>query len=160
MHTENIKEEFEKAEIEQLHRLVLQLSKNCFEIKKLCATVIISVSVLITTFTQQQIDYALFAGSEIVVVFFYLLDAQSYFYQRKARFRMTHVAESILEKRGEILTIHGVGMPLSSSKSKNTGIIKSLFNSSMLFYFFLTVINGLLAYFWKYGLLNSFVSKP
>lgn len=77
--------ELDLKSIDQLHALVLELSKNCFELKKLCATILVSGSVLIATFTDKRLDYAFFGAGAIVILFFWILDSQSYYYQDKLR---------------------------------------------------------------------------
>src|SRR5690349_3446858 len=77
----------DRIQLDQLHKVVLELSKNCFELKKLCVTVLGSAAVLICTLTQSQLDMALFVGTSLVILFFYIADCQSYFYQEKIRIR-------------------------------------------------------------------------
>jgi hypothetical protein len=134
-------DELDKISIEQLHAVVLELSKNCFELKRICATVLIAASTLLATFTNKRLDPSVFVGGLIVVSFFWVLDAQSYYYQEKVRARMKQLSQQRARRASPNVMIDGVGMPLPPTRTEETRRIRSLFNSSMLFYLLLAIID-------------------
>ena len=82
--------------INQLHGAVLQVSQTCYDIKKLCATVIGSVVAGVVGLAQVQpdvrIEYSFFLIGAAISVFFWFLDGQNYLLQRKMRLRMKELA--------------------------------------------------------------------
>lgn len=128
--------------IDQLHAVVLDLSKNCFELKKLCATVLVSAAVLIATFTDKKLDYSFLGAGAIIIGFFWILDVQSYFYQDKLRSIMKEKARAIVEEGKLKLEVEGVGVPLATARTHESRLRRSFFNPSMLFYAFLALIDG------------------
>ena len=153
-----VQDELDKASIDQLHAVVLQLGSNCFESKKLCVTVLISASVLITSFTRNQLDVSFFVGGSMVSLFFWFLDSYSYYYQEKLRARMKVLAESIAGRHTPIVGIEGVGMPLSELREKRGRLRRTLhsaFNSSMAFYAVLLAVCIVLALLHHHGWIRS-----
>ncbi|MBB4635696.1 hypothetical protein [Longimicrobium terrae] len=143
MQPESGQDELDKISIDQLHKAVLQLSGNCFEIKKLCATVLVSASTLVTTFTNRQLDASLFVGGGVITLFFWMLDGQSYYYQEKLRAQMKKLAEHIADRDKQKVTVLGVGMPLTEERENWNVVQRSFhaaFNGSMLFYVLLLII--------------------
>jgi hypothetical protein len=157
-----LRDELDKAGIEQLHKVVLQISANCFELKKLCATVLVSVGTLIATFTARQLDYSLYIAGGLIAGIFWVLDAQSYYYQAKIRARMKEVAEELMARRGPRLTIAGVGMPVQANATTKgyAQARRAAFNSSMLFYLFVLALMGVLATAHAFGALVSAGPSP
>lgn len=149
-------DELDQDSITQLHDAVIEFSKSCFELKKLCATVLAVAMTLIATFTRQQLDPALFVGGAIIVAFFWMADAQSYYYQDKLRGRMKALQEGIAHRNG--LSIPGgVGMPLSSARQKSGTVrraFRAFFNFSMSFYYGLFAIDVAIFLAYLTGLLE------
>jgi hypothetical protein len=110
------KDEMDKLQIDQLHKVVLELAKNWFELKKLCITVLVSAATLIAVFTTQKLDAALFVGCGIIVLFFYVADAQSYYYQEKIRIRMRELAIGLTKRHSRQIEVPGMGMPLEQRR--------------------------------------------
>ena len=77
-------------EIDQLHEAALQISKQCFEYKKLCVGLIGAACVLIVKFTGNDLDYSLFVVGLLITLGFWIADANAYYFQRKVRNRMNH----------------------------------------------------------------------
>ena len=145
-------DELDQQSIAQLHDVVLGFSKNCFELKKLCATVVGASLTLLAAFTADKIDPVFFVGSAVIIVFFLMADAQSYFYQEKVRIQMTVLQNGILQRNNLHLIFDGVGMPLSGNRQTRTIAKRAFFsviNWSMIFYYGLLVIDGLA--FWTYS---------
>lgn len=136
-----------EVQLGQLHEVVLQLSKNCFEIKKLCLTVVVSALVLISTLSSDSghagLDPAHFAGAGIVILFFYLLDCQSYFYQEKLRAKMEDIIRNYLDGTNEAPPgrIFVLGVPVKDRGGLGSRVGHALFNASMLFYLLLGAID-------------------
>jgi hypothetical protein len=148
MEKDSLQDEMDKISIEQLHKAVLQLSSNCFELKKLCVTILVSASVLIATFTQKRLDSSFFIGGAVIIFAFWILDSQSYYYQEKLRDTMKEMANGILQRHQQKIVVEGVGMPLSKERSDESRLRRSLFNNSMLFYLILFLFDlGLAASF-------------
>jgi len=104
-----LKEELMKKELDQLHGTVLEFSKTCLEMKKLCVTALAAVAGVILGVTDNRLDASLWIAALLAVFVFWMADAQAYFYQEKVRRRMTEVASSLLPV-GERL--EGFGMLL------------------------------------------------
>src|SRR5258708_29946935 len=81
-------DERDKMHIDQLDKAVLQFSSNCFETKKLCATVLVSASLLVATFGNKQLNYTLFIVGLVILLIFWGLDGYNYYYQKKLRAQM------------------------------------------------------------------------
>ena len=151
-------DELDQQSIAQLHDAVLGFSKNCFELKKLCATVIGASLTLLAAFTSDKIDSVFFVGGAVIIVFFWLADAQSYFYQEKIRIQMTILQNGILRRNNLHLIFDGVGMPLSSDRQARTlpwRVFFSAANWSMIFYYGLLAIDGLAFLAYAFGWLHS-----
>jgi hypothetical protein len=164
----SFQDELDKKSIDQLHQVVIQFGNNCFEAKKLCVTVLVSASVLITSFTNKQLDLAFFVAGAFVTLFFWFLDGYNYFYQEKLRSRMKELAEGIARRNnppkilGEAnqlqINVDGVGMPLSEERERSNRrkrVIRSAFNYSMLFYMLLVFLNIVIGLIYHFGLIHS-----
>lgn len=154
----DFQDELDKSSIDQLHKAVLQLSANCFELKRLCVTVLVSASTLFATFSNKRPDLAIFLIGTFIIIFFWLLDSQSYYYQEKLRVRMKRLAEEMAERHHEPETsVDGVGMPLTNSREERTSsqrVWTSMFNYSMLFYIFLLIIMEIIAALYLLGVIK------
>ena len=139
-------DELDQQSITQLHTFLVEVSKNCFELKKLCATVVGSSLTLFATFTVNRMGPLFFVGGAVIVFFFWMADAQSFFYQEKIRLRMKSLQDGMLERSHANLIFDGVGMPISAnrqSSSVSQRVWESVFNWSMAFYYGLLVIDAM-----------------
>ena len=151
-------DDLDQQSITQLHSVVVELSKNCFELKKLCATVLGSSLTLLAAFTAQRIDVVFFAGSAVIIVFFWMADAQSYYYQEKIRIRMKALQSAMLERSAANLIFDGVGMPVSATRQSSPTpqrVVHAIFNWSMTFYFGLLIIDLIVLLSYAVGVLHS-----
>jgi hypothetical protein len=153
-------DELDQQSIDQLHAFVVEVSKNCFELKKLCATVVGSSLTLFAAFTSERIGPVLFVGGAVIIFFFWMADAQSFFYQEKIRNRMNNLQEGMVQRSHANLIFDGVGMPISAKRQGrpvSRRVWHSVFNWSMAFYYGLLLIDGLafLVYY-----LSGIHSKP
>lgn len=157
MQTTEIRLELSKINLDQLHKAVLQMSNNCFEIKKLCATILVAAGTLVATFTRQRLDDSLFAGGIVIVLFFWILDAQSYFYQEKLRARMKEIARELVKLEESDIEIEGVGMPITPERESLGTFrrtVRSGFNASMLYYGLLSLLMIILAALYRMHLIT------
>lgn len=123
------KEQLKLKEIDQLNLAILQFSKSTLTTKKVCASILIGVSGLILNITNNSLDTALFIGALITLSVFWIIDANSYYYQRKLRIRMNSIVHELSNPKS---LIYGFGMPLKEDEKASW--IKALFNWSQLFY--------------------------
>jgi hypothetical protein len=128
-------DDLDKEQLEQLHAATLKASDSCFEIKKLCATVLIPTGTLVSVFTNKRLNAAVFVSGLLVVVAFWLADAVGYFYQRKLRNVMAPIwgrrAARFSEKYEHIPGVVKIGP------------MRAAFNSSMVYYLILAALIGL-----------------
>lgn len=133
----SFRDEIDRLSIDQLHEAVLQLSSNCFELKKLCTLLLVSAGTLIAAFTDDKLDPSMFVAGVVITIFFWLLDSQSYYYQEKIRACMKTLAEGLAERHDTTVELLGVGMPLSEER-ENWGPLRrsvhAALNPSMAFY--------------------------
>jgi hypothetical protein len=131
-------DELNWIQIEQLHNATRGLSKQSFEIKKICLTLEIATLTLIAKFLENNIDLSLFVAGLIIPVFFYLLDAMTYFYQDKLRGLMIKEENSIRARYQETEKDN----PHNSKR-----LFRSFFNNSHWIYFALVVLDIALGFF-------------
>ncbi|GAB3791328.1 hypothetical protein [Nocardioides ungokensis] len=126
----------DKEQIDQLHAATLQVSGNCFELKKLCATVLIAAGTLIVTLSDRDLNQALFVGGLVVVLVFWTADAQSYYIQAKLRARMKELQLVRIGRVNGLATYDadGVGLPIDVAPARGHRIIHAFVNASMLYY--------------------------
>lgn len=152
------RDKLDEAQIEQLHKAVTQFGANCFELKKLCVTVIFAAATLLATLTAKQLDSAFFVGALIATVVFWLLDAQSYYYQEKLRARMKKLAEEIGVRHRLVEYTDGVGMPLSEARENRSTFVRAvsaLFNWSMFFYLVFACVVAVLLVLYLAGIIDN-----
>jgi len=149
--------------INQLHAAVLQVSQTCYDIKKLCATIVGSTVAGVIGLAQVQPDvrigYPFFLIGVVSSAFFWFLDGQNYLLQRKMRTRMKELADNIARRSGFMLLFDGVGMPIITRTKQTNLVMQSAFNSSMIFYYLLTAIFMVLALLQIFGVLPIIVLK-
>ncbi|MEB3149758.1 MAG: hypothetical protein VKL60_12125 [Sphaerospermopsis sp.] len=134
----------ERDSINQLHAAVLQVSQACYDIKKLCATIISSAAGAALGLAKVQagvaIDYPFFIVGAAVSAFFWFLDGQNYLLQIRMRLRMKELADNIAKRNGLMFIVDGVGMPIVPKSKQPNLILKAAFNNSMIFYYLLVSI--------------------
>lgn len=135
-------DDLDKEQIDQLHAVTLQVSGNCFELKKLCATVLIAAGTLIVTLTDRELDDAFFVAGLVVVLIFWAADAQSYFIQAKLRSRMKELQVARVRRVQELrgYDVEGVGLPIHVQPTRARRVFRAFFNASMLYYFLIAVV--------------------
>jgi len=125
----DINETLKLKEIDQLDSAILQFSKNTLATKKICASLLVGVTTIILKLADNGLDFSIYVGSITIILIFWVIDSNSYFYQRKLRIRMTEIVN---ELKGSKLVINGYGMPLR--KTEKASWLRAFLNSSQLFY--------------------------
>ncbi|MEG0283248.1 MAG: hypothetical protein RR425_00555 [Erysipelotrichales bacterium] len=125
----------------QLHNIVLVISEQCFNIKKVLITAIsalISGCFLITKDSGiNKLDrflLPLLFISLFIVILFWLYDSYLYYYQKKLRHDMK-VKELIYTSANDC----DIEIEKKCGQCKHTNINKALFNFSHLFYFLVAI---------------------
>lgn len=121
----DIKDKLSWDKIRQLHEAVSNFSKQSFDIKKLWITVEVSAITLMLTLKMNDVKFIVMVSTSILV-FFFLLDSMTYYYQDKLRQIMANEQNAIRERSG-----------LKKEKVPRTKyrIIRSLINWSHLLYY-------------------------
>lgn len=133
-------DDLDKEQLDQLHAATVKAADSCFEIKKLCATVLVPAGVLVATFSDKQLSTAVFATGFLIIFAFWIADAFSFYYQRRLRVLMQQVwtrrAERCHERYEHVQEVESVGW------------FRAAFNSSMVYYLLLGIVvsTALLAY--------------
>jgi hypothetical protein len=135
-------ETLDKEQIDQLHAATLQVSGNCFELKKLCATVLVAAGTLVASFTDRKLDSSVFVAGLLITVLFWAADSQSYFIQAKMRIRMQKLQERRVSRVASLsgYASNGVGLAAPRVRGRVSAVFRSFANASMLFYFMIAFI--------------------
>lgn len=119
-------DELDAEQLTQLHAATLKAADSCFELKKLCATVLIPSGTLVLLLSGNRLDAAVFVAGILVVFVFWLADSVAYYYQRKLRAAMT----TIWERRAGRCVPPYVYVP----HTQPVRPLRAAFNPSMWFY--------------------------
>jgi hypothetical protein len=135
----DLTDELDKEQLQQLHNATLKASDSCFELKKLCATVLVPAGTLVAVFNENKLNAAVFVAGLLVIVAFWLADANAYYYQRKLRSAMT----PIWQRRAARAQNYAF-----APDTPPVGAGRAAFNGSMYFYLILAglVSIGLIIY--------------
>ncbi|WP_272085709.1 hypothetical protein [Nannocystis bainbridge] len=120
-------------EVDQLHAATLQFAGKCLELKKLCVALCAALVVWLADKDLRFIECAVLGLA--LLAFFWLADAQNYYYQRKTR---RGIAAALVRAR----LARGLGnsvSPLGIEKDAVGSVLSSLLNTSQLFYFYIGV---------------------
>lgn len=108
-------DELDWASINQLHEATLQISKSCFEFKKICVGIIGAVLAILVKLNGNELDSSYFIIPLLICIGFWISDFSAYYFQRKTRTamnkKMNEVAErnSIFSYKAENLTVSWFG---------------------------------------------------
>ena len=127
-------------EIDQLDAAILQFSKNTLTTKKICASILIGIVTIILKITNNELDLAIYVSGLITILIFWIIDSNSYYYQRKLRIRMTKIVKSL--KPNSVIN-DGYGMPLE--KNEIPSWKDAFINTSQYFYLFSSIVILLIA---------------
>jgi hypothetical protein len=91
-------DELDWAEVDQLHAATLEVSKTCFEYKKLCVGLLGVGAAILAKFSDNPLSHISFAIALIICAGFWFADATAYYYQRLLRKRMIRKMEDIAHR--------------------------------------------------------------
>lgn len=141
-------DDLDKEQLTQLHNATLKASDTCFELKKLCATVLVPTATLAALFTDKALNAAVFGTSVLVIVAFWLADSSAYYYQRKLRGAMVPIWRRRAQRCAESYTT----IPTSGTVT----FYKAALNGSMVYYLILFVVVMLGLLLFECGVIHSF----
>lgn len=126
-------DELNWIEVDQLHAATIEISKNCFEYKKLCVSLLGVGAALLIKFGTEPFAKINFAVALMICIGFWVADSTAYYYQRSLRNTMNQKM-MMIAKRNDIQDY--------DIKNLESSKIGALFNGSMILYFLLVVIIG------------------
>ena len=118
-------------DVDQLHAATLEISKSCFEFKKICVGLIGVAATILVKFTKDRLDHSFFFVPLLLAVGFWIADATSYYYQRQIRSLMDKTLIAIAGRNS--LTEY----TRKKTKASWTG---AFFNASMALYYVLVAL--------------------
>lgn len=121
-------DELDWKDVNQLHEAILQISKSCFEYKKLCVGFLGVAMAFMIKLTDTSIDHSLFFVGLVISIGFWIADSTAYYYQRKVR--------SILDNRMRDIAKRNNYFPYNRT-STEASWWKAFFNTSMSLYYVL-----------------------
>lgn len=132
-------DELDWASVNQLHEATLQISKSCFEFKKICVGLIGAALAVLVKITDNQIDHSYFSIPLLICFGFWIADFSAYYYQRRTRIAMNKKLIAIAERNS---------ISDYQSESLDASWYRAAFNHSMSLYYALAVLGliGWLAY--------------
>ena len=130
-HKTSCEDELDWKDVDQLHQAILQISKSCFEYKKLCISFLGVSTALIVKFTENSLNHTVFVLGLLICVGFWISDATGYYFQKKLRKRLDERMCSIAERNNYT--------PYERPPNEES-TMKALFNGSMVFYYVLLMI--------------------
>lgn len=91
-------DEINLIEINQLHEATLQISKSCFEFKKICIGLIGVSMTIIVKLTNNSMDHSYFLVPLLICFGFWVADFTAYYYQKSTRSIMNSKFKSIASR--------------------------------------------------------------
>ncbi|MQM30540.1 MAG: hypothetical protein CRU78_08395 [Candidatus Accumulibacter phosphatis] len=91
-------DELDWTSVEQLHEATLQISKSCFEFKKICVGLIGAALAILVKLTGNQIDHSYFIIPLLICFGFWVADFSAYYFQRKTRIAMNKKLKAIAQR--------------------------------------------------------------
>jgi hypothetical protein len=128
--------------LDQLHKVVLQISTFCFRTKQICLTVEIAVIGLLIKFTDNKLDESVFIAGLIIPLCFWFVDSMAFFYQVKTRGIMDNIRYRLKKRNSNLMIDESMLNVIDTKridKNKFKNIINSFFNHSMWLYYILLI---------------------
>ncbi len=132
-------DELDWASVDQLHEATLQISKSCFEFKKICVGLIGAALAVLVKLTDNHIDHSYFVIPLLICFGFWVADFSAYYFQRRTRNAMNQ-------------KLHAIALRNSINNYPNVDLevtwLSAAFNHSMALYFSLAALGiiGWVAY--------------
>ena len=146
-----IKDQIDWKTIDQLHTATIEFSRNCSNIKKICVTLLVASCTLLAKFNNNSLDLSFFIAGFVIPLFFWGLDASSYFYQEKLRGIINDKLNEIKIRNSDDAIKTPEGYVLEIKRTKDKRLIRSIFNNSMLLYYILIGLDITLFVAFKIG---------
>lgn len=127
------------AKYEQLHNATLNFSKTCFELKKLCVTIIMGIITISISLNEDIPELVLMCIIATITILFYILDVFTYYYQDSLRSKMFFLEKTFKDT-------NNLPQEAGNNKHEKRRKLRSLFNWSMLIYL-LIIAFDVIAYF-------------
>jgi len=124
-------DELNWVEVEQLHAATIEISKNCFEYKKLCISLLGIGAALIIKFATDPFTHTNFGVALLMCIGFWLADSTAFYYQRSIRGVMS-------KKMTQIATRNKIEN--YAAKDVTASKVQALFNPSMTLYYALVTV--------------------
>jgi hypothetical protein len=153
-YTKSFEDELDWNLLEQLHKVVLQISSFCFRTKQICITIEIALIGLLIKFTDSKIDTSVFVAGFVIPLAFWFLDSIAYYYQVKLRGLMNNIQDRLKKRNIEQLIEDNNSNVIDSKRVEKPLLEKikdSLFNHSMWFYYLLLLSDTILWISYKIG---------
>lgn len=130
-------DELDWASVNQLHEATLQISKSCFEFKKICVGLIGAALAVLVKITDNQLDHSYFSIPLLICFGFWVADFSAYYFQRKTRMAMNERLIAIAERNA-----------ISNYRAQHLTVSwrSAAFNHSMTLYYALAFL-GLIGWF-------------
>lgn len=136
-------DELDWASVDQLHEATLQISKSCFEFKKICVGLIGAALAILVKLTDNHLDHSYFLIPLLICFGFWIADFSAYYFQRRTRIAMSKRLQAIAQRNSiedyqyEQLTVTW---------------LSSAFNHSMSLYYALAILGfvGWLSFLMKW----------
>lgn len=127
-------DELDWASVNQLHDATLQISKSCFEFKKICVGLIGAALAVLVKLTDQSIDHSYFVVPLLICFGFWIADFSAYYYQRKTRIAMNSKLNAIARRNS-----------ISNYDAGNLSVtwVSAAFNCSMSLYYSLAALGAI-----------------
>ncbi|WP_210464459.1 hypothetical protein [Vibrio crassostreae] len=124
------RDELDWSAVEQLHESTLQISKSCFEFKKLCVGLIGIIVAALIKFGDNGTHILVFLLPLIISIGFWICDSTAYYYQKKNRSLMNKTLNGIATRNQAI----GDDLPTETPRWK-----LAFFNPSMALYYYISI---------------------
>lgn len=127
-------DEMDWAGVEQMHEATLQISKSCFEYKKICVGLIGAALAILVKLTDNHLDHSYFLIPLLICFGFWIADFSAYYFQRKTRIAMNHKLAAIAERNS-----------VSNYQSEDLSVtwLAAAFNHSMVLYYALALLGSI-----------------
>lgn len=127
-------DELDWANVDQLHEATLQISKSCFEFKKICVGLIGAALAFLVKLTDNHLDQSFFVIPLLICFGFWVADFSAYYFQRKTRSAMNQRLHAIAQRNS-----------ISNYPNSDLGVtwFGAAFNHSMALYFALAAFGSI-----------------
>ena len=139
-------DELDWKDVDQLHQAILQISKSCFEYKKLCVGFFGIAIALVVKFTENPLNHAVFSIGLLICVGFWISDATAYYFQKRLRNQLEDRRFAIAERNN---------CTTYTRQSIEVSRWKALLNWSMVLYHVLIAIGLMMWLCYEFGVFGK-----